>query len=382
MPTEVTVDAPRVPLPPVDPNVKIPDSVKRAAAHAESFYQQPAPVAPVSPSAPVVGTVDASGAPAAPPAPVAPQLPAPPQPEVPPVVTPPAPDGAFNIGDRPPGDPASWNEWQQRYNAMKGRHDQAVGIMGQMQEQMTQLGNELLETQREVQRLRTQGPLPAPTGQPQPPANRKLLTPEDEEHYGAQFLDVTRRAALEAVGPELETLRTENQNLRRQLHHTQGQTVAQRLDADLPGWRTINTSDMFKAWLRLPDVKSGLIRGEMLQNAFRAASAPRVKAFFDEFLAEQGQSRSQPPPPVQEPLPAPPTARQPALSLDSLVAPGRAIQPAPGGTQTPADKPTFTRAEIAGFYADVRRGVYAGRDQEKAVLETAIFAAQREGRVR
>jgi hypothetical protein len=41
-----------------------------------------------------------------------------------------------------------------------------------------------------------------------------MLTKADEENYGSELLDMSRRAAIEAVGPELQRLHAENQSLR------------------------------------------------------------------------------------------------------------------------------------------------------------------------
>ena len=117
----------------------------------------------------------------------------------------------------------------------------------------------------------------------------------------------------------------------------------------------------------------------MLNTAFRAADAPRVIAFFKGFLNEEVATGQQPAP---QP-PASPQTRTAAVPLDTLAAPGRA-KPATGAdsTSAPADKPIITRAQIAAFYDQVRRGAYAGRDADKARDEAIIFAAQREGRTR
>ena len=113
--------------------------------------------------------------------------------------------------------------------------------------------------------------------------------------------------------------------------------------------------------------------------AFQAADAPRVLAFFKGFINDEvatGQMTA----PTAQPA-ATPAPRQAAVSLESIAAPGRA-RPATGDTQVPVDKPIFTRNQIADFYTRVRQGQYNGRDQDKMRDEAAIFAAQREGRVR
>jgi hypothetical protein len=147
------------------------------------------------------------------------------------------------------------------------------------------------------------------------------------------------------------------------------------LDTALPSWRDTNNNPQFLNWLALPDPFSGVIRHNLLKEAYARSQTPRVLAFFKGFLsgeaAEQpaangrdtkGGNRQQPP----------------KVSLTELAAPGRAKTPAPSG---PGEKPSFTRAQITRFYADVAANRYAGRDAEKNKLESQIFEASREGRV-
>jgi hypothetical protein len=42
----------------------------------------------------------------------------------------------------------------------------------------------------------------------------QLITEEDHQNYGSELVDMTKRAALEALGPELNALRAENNHLR------------------------------------------------------------------------------------------------------------------------------------------------------------------------
>lgn len=363
---DVTRPAPRAPLAPIDPDVKIPESVRRAAELAESFYKQSAPAAP----------------PAAPEPPAQAQQPEPPTaaPEPPPAQPEPPPQQAQQpeppVQPQPPAQPAPGeqvtpDQWQHRYNSMKGRFDQSQQVISAMQEQMQQLGDELMRTQRMLQG--------APQQQPQ--QTKPLLTEEDVQTYGPDLLNVVQRAALQAVSPELQAVKQENDQLRQTVSQTQRATVHQILDVQVPNWREINRDQRFLRWLSLPDIYSGQLRRTMLNNAFQAAQAPRVVAFFKGFLSEEAATGHVEVPVAgqqQQPAPAP---RQAAINLATLAAPGR---PAPAGSapNAAADKPIYTRAQISDFYRAVREHRFAGREQEKAAIEADIFAAQREGRVR
>ena len=353
--TEVIRDMPQKQLAPVDPDVKIPDSVRLAAEKANSYYKKPAE--PPEPPAP------ASDEPPALPKPASDEPPALPKQRAKKVAAPPAEPQA------PPA-PGDIN-WEHRYLSMKGRHDSLLQAQGSMQEQMAQMGDELMRMQQILQQ-RGNGP-------PAKPGTKKLLTPEDEQTYGQDLIDFTRRAAQEAVAPELEASKQEIRSLNQRLTREAQIGVQITLDREVPDWREINLDERFKQWLRLPNIYSGRVRHQMLSDAYQAANAPLVVQLFKDFIADEDATGNRAPDPANEP-PAPPVPRRAAASLEVLAAPGRA-KPAGGDTAMPADKPRFTRTQIKRFYEQVRAGVFVGREVEKDRQEREIFAAQNEGRV-
>jgi hypothetical protein len=257
---------------------------------------------------------------------------------------------------------------------MKGRFDQATTTIGSMQQQMQELGDELIRTQAVLNQQR-RGQQAQQQRAPAPP----LLSDKDRETYGPELIDLVQRAAREAVMPDLRQTQTQVQQVNQRVEQQTQQGVYQTLDSQVPTWKEVNTNPRFKAWCALPDVYSGQLRGKLLNAAFRAADAPRVVAFFQGFLAEEVATGNAPAP---QPEPGQNPPRHAAVQLETLAAPGRAKPAGGNSTPAPADKPVFTRAQIQGFYADVRKGVYEGRDADKARDEAAIFLAQREGRVR
>jgi hypothetical protein len=366
---EVVRDAPVAPQAPVDESVKIPPSVKRAAARANRHYGKKGELK-ASPSAP-----DEPETPPEAPEPAAAALP-PVEPVTEPVAEPvPGSEAAPLAPAAPPAEepllvPISPEQWEHRYNSMKGRYDSSVQTIAAMQDQMQQLGDELMRTQAMLQHPAT--PQPGPV---------EFVTPEDRQNYGDELLDLVARGARQAVEPELNELKQTADSLRQQLTKAGQQGVVEALNRALPNWRDINQDPRFKNWLRLRDIYSGGVRQALLNAAFQAADAPRVVAFFQGFVTDEaatGHAELNPPAP-QQPNAAP--ARQPAVPLSSLAAPGRA-RPASGNSSMPADKPIFTRIQISKFYSDVRKGVYAGREAEKDRQEKEIFSAQRDGRVR
>jgi hypothetical protein len=243
--------------------------------------------------------------------------------------------------------------------------------MGQMQQQMAELGDELARVTQAMQSR------PAPQEQVQ--FQPKHVTPEDVTTYGPELIDAMKRVALEAVQPELQHVVQQNRQTQQRVAQTAQASMYQQLDAQFPEWRSINTNPRFKAWCNSPDVYSGQVRGQLLKAAVQAANAPRTIAFFKGFQNEEVATGNAPAPQAEPPQQAP---RQAATTLETLTAPGRA-KPATGDTTvSSADKPIITRQQIKDFYADVRRGVYAGRDEDKRILESRLSLAQREGRIR
>lgn len=344
-------DAPRANLPAVDTSVVIPEAVRRAAERAESFYKKPEePVAPVAPAA-------------ADPAPQSPAAEAPPpaQPEqVTAPVTPPAPQA----------EPAA-DDWEHKFKSQQGRVAAQNTTIRQLQDQLADTGNELSRAVQYIEQLQAQQNAPAP---------QRLITDEDETTYGEDFINVARKAAKETMSPEVEGLKNQVASLSQSLQQTATRNLYAALDLQVPQWRAINRHPTFIRWLGLRDPMSGAIRKVLLDGAFHAADAARVATIFKGFVAEDAASRPAAPAPHVEPAPVTPApARQPVVSLEALAAPGRARSvPA---TQATTEKSTYTTRSISKFYDDVRKGVYAGRDADKAAQENDIFAAQREGRV-
>ena len=344
--------APNLPhLAPIDPNVPVPPAVKAAAARAEAIhaqtYQTPAPEPapqPIAAAQPVTAPVTAA-------------------PEPTPQPNPTTPEAA------PQPDPAAV-DWQARYNAMTGRFDQSQGTINELQGQMSQLGDEVMRLTQTVQtRPPQQRPLPQP-----------LLTAEDEKTFGPELIDVVKRAAQSIVAPVISEVEQRTQRLTQQVQQNTMATLYERLDSDLPDWRTINTNPRFKSWLALRDLYSGAVKRELLMDAFRRADAPRVLQFFKGFVSDEQATGQMPAPQPGAQADPSPLPRAPAVPLTSLSTPGRAHPASTTGAVT--DKPVFTRDNIRWFYSNEGLAAYAGRPDARKVDEQRIFDAQRDGRVR
>jgi len=363
---EITVDQKRAALPPVDPDVKIPEAIKRRAAAVDAYYAANGQTSSLPPQP--------SQAVEAPPAQAAEPIPSPAAFSEPPVeqaAEPPAvpvelPNPLnLDLKQLDPNDAS----WQKRFLDMQGRYSASQKTIGELQEQMTQLGDELLQSRRPPPQQRSQTA-------PQP---QQYLTDRDVQNYGTDLIDFTQRAAIQAVQPRLQYLQGENEDLRQQLQREARVRLDMLVEAALPNYREIDNNPRWHAWLRLPDPFSGRIRQEILNDAIAAASAPRVLSFFKGFLSEEsalGHLKSEP-----APQPAAPP-REPAVDLTSLAAPGRARPAGGGDTSLPSEKPFYTRASIKQNYRDHQQGRWVGREAEWNRLERDMIAAPLEGRVR
>lgn len=280
---------------------------------------------------------------------------------------------AQEVQDNNKAQPAegSAEDWQHRYNSMKGRYDRAEDTVRSLNNRIANLEN-LLSTANQQ---------PKPVAQISPDLQFRKISAEERETYGDDFIDVASRAAQEKLSPELTELRRQVTELSSKLGGVETvtkQTVEQGVRAfltdRLPNWKEINRNPNFIAWLNLPDAYSGAIRFTMMNQAFQTGDGQRVLNFFNGFLSDEAASAPAPVPTSQT-TPAP-TGK---LSLENLAAPGRAK--APAATQVPGEKETISTAQIAAFYANVQKGVYKGNDAEKNRLEKMIFDAQAEGRV-
>jgi hypothetical protein len=369
---DVTVDEKPMAKLPIDPSA-IPDAVKKRAAAVDALYNKKGQLASaqqesrdVVPKPPA--SEPAPEQPSAPPEAPAPQASAPAA-----QATPPAEPAPAESAPSPPPPPEDENSatWKYRYERMHGRYDASQKTIGELQEQMTQLGNELLQTQQAVyQNGRTAL---------SPPPPQAYVTEQDVQNYGSDLISFTQRAAAQALSPELQEIKQQNAEMQRRLAQEARHRLDQSVEMAVPNYREIDRDPRWHRWLLGVDVLSGRVRQQLLNEAIAAASAPRVISFFHGFLQEEVATGHVEPAPISRQA-APP--REPAIPLASLAAPGRA-RPATGGdASVPPDKPIYTRAQVKQLYEQHRKGAYVGREAEWARLEADMFAAQREGRYR
>lgn len=279
----------------------------------------------------------------------------------------------------PPAPPA--DDWEQKYRTLQGKYDAEVpGLRSQVNGLQQVLAN-----------LEPRSPQQPAKPDPAPAAPTVGVPAKDIEEYGQELVDAVRRWARSEVQPLIDELRTKLDSLGnnfQQVELSQRETVVHNarevckaaLNADPklgPVWESLNREPAFVAWVKDVDPFSGQVRQPLLQGAFDAGQVDRVKAFFNAYLSEQ--TATQVPPQVPPHTPEQPGTGRP--TLEDFAAPGRGpVTPPPGGA--PTEKRTWTQPEIAAFYRDVNRGVYAGKDADKLRIEQDIIAAATEGRIK
>lgn len=356
----------------IDPDVQVPEAVRRAAAAADAAMKAAQPQAPNAPLPPeptnsndriqIAEPPQPQGLPERVPLTIETAPPPPPQPEPQPQPT----------GNPQPGENVDANTWKNRYEATLGRLRETSNQLQHANTRMEALEN-MLATMQNAPR------------QPDPaPQTQSFLTKKDEEEMGPEMIDFVKRAAKEVAGAQIAQLEGTIRQLQSQLQGTTKfvetdarERMHQHLDGNLPNWNDINHDPEFHAWLALRDPFSGDTRKKLLTQAYAANDGPRVLAIFRGFVSETAAMR--PASPSVDPAPAP-AAQQPTRpTLEDLAAPGRARTAA--APSAPAEKQIIRTSDINAFYAAVRRGDYRGRDELKAQHEAELQAAMRENRV-
>jgi hypothetical protein len=175
-----------------------------------------------------------------------------------------------------------------------------------------------------------------------------MLTRQDEENYGAEFLDLTRRAALDALAPEVRALQQQSAQLQQMAQRSQRADIERALDQAVPNWHEVYGDPRFSQWLSEQDSYNDGTRSQLLRRAVAAGDSNRVVRFYQGFLTAAGHGH----------------AGQRSYQSRSAAGSGR---------------PLYSREDIKRLYEQRRKGEIS--DSRWAQIEPDIFAAGREGRV-
>lgn len=359
-----------------DPNVHVPEAVKAAAARSQAMFEQAARGEPVvtvegnfdqdqldqmvhTPSAPASEMMMA----AAPGAPTA-QLETPKEP----------PRADTKSAEDPKVSELTREDLEHRYSSIMGR-------FRKQSDQMREMADQIRGLQNVIATLQTSAPQAPAASVPGFKPEDLTVTPDELNDYGEDLLKVVGKKARAELMPVLREYTNRIALLEARLNGVTAKSqlsdrekLHQELTETVSNWQELNSDSSFIEWLGLPDPYSGVIRHDMLKEAYAAGNTTRVANFFRGFLAEEAAvapARAEP---------APGTTEVHKVPLVELAAPGRAKTAA--ADPAPAEKPIITRVQVSSFYADVAAGKYRGDEAEKNRLEKMIFEAQRDGRIR
>lgn len=199
------------------------------------------------------------------------------------------------------------------------------------------------------------------------------LTQEDSDIIGEEAVDImkraTRRATENATAPlqaELKRLKDAEAKSIKLRAEAQRQTLYENsflkpLEALVPDYATIDSDPAFLDFLKGYDVRTGMVRQDLLGHAESSHDAGRVADFFIEFKKSRSDKES---------------------ILSKKVTP---VSTGNGTTNrsmsTSNTAQTFSESDIEKNYRDFQKGRYRGREKDWKILEAKMDKAYIEGNI-
>ena len=257
--------------------------------------------------------------------------------------------------------------WEHKYKTLQGMYNSDVPRLNAQNRDLTSRVAQL------EQLLSTVKDEPA---QKTPVQTAKLITDDDVKEYG-DSIAVMKKAAREEVSQEIAQLKQQLGQLQGVLPQVQQVQAQQKksgeqifwttISNEVPNWNEINSNEDFKSWLLEIDPLTGISRQTYLEDAQKQLDANRVIQFFRTWEGANGKTDT---------AQVDRSAQQ--SQLQKQVSPGKSRN---NGVKPSGQAKTYTQKDIKEFFADVRKGKYKGRDDERGRIERDIFAAQQEGRI-
>ena len=287
----------------------------------------------------------------------------------------PAADSVEEVAVESSGEHSGGNQekdanWQQKYKTLQGMYNAEVPQLKQMVQEQ---GAKITQFEQLMATINKQ------KEQPQEPP-KPILSEKEVEEYG-ESIDIMRKVTKEETGNllgEVASLKQQIaqmaqntvpqvQQLANQVGNTQEQLFWSKLSSIVPNWQEINENADFQTWLLETDPLSGQPRQAHLEDAQQRYDVERIANIFSTWSGLNGAGSAQQVKSTNQ------------AELQQQVAPkkSRSAGAAPSSNKAPS----YTAADIAAFYDDIRKGKFKGRDDERAKIERDIFAAQAEGRI-
>jgi hypothetical protein len=250
-------------------------------------------------------------------------------------------------------------KWEERYRRLQGKYDAEVPRLHQQLKEVSielhTLRQQLSEAQQAQQQQQEQQP-------------QRLVTDDEIEEHGKEYVDLYRRIAREEFQKDLSALQQENATLRQQLEQTGSQigtlSFDQRLLQMVPDFHAINDSPDWIEWL---DTVDPVLRGPrrmLAQAAFARGDADAVAHYVNLFK----QSKSD----------AAPAARNKQSEIARQVQPDRS---APATAPASKQGKVYSSGDVDKLFRRVATLSSRGKLEEARKLELEIDAAFRDGRV-
>lgn len=258
-------------------------------------------------------------------------------------------------------------DWKQRAKTLEGKYNAEVP---RLHGQLKDLNSQLSQALEEIHKLKTAQPTPPE------PRRQELITKDDEETFGSDLIDLSRRVVREEfaqLAPQvIGELRKEFAPIREQVGEVQKETAQTKedrfwtsVDSAVPDWREIDQDPQWLEWLGEVDPMVGKTRQEALNDAHNSLDAARVASIFKVW---KGAFRPE--------QPAPQPTNQKREELQRQVAPSKSR----AATTAPAPERTWTAAEYERAF-DPRLSATMGAD-EISKLQADADKAYAEGRVK
>lgn len=160
--------------------------------------------------------------------------------------------------------------WEQKFHVLRGKYEAEVPRLHAQVRELTEQLTRLLQQREEK---------PTP---PEAPAEQKLVTSADEETFGADLVDLARRAAREEVARMTQTIdQRVDQKVKpveERLTQSATQVFWQKVDEAVPDFETVNKDSRWFQFLdsRIPGTRT----------TYRAAATAAIEALDAPTLAE------------------------------------------------------------------------------------------------
>lgn len=276
----------------------------------------------------------------------------------------PAPADPKPVDPKPtPTEPVVPEEkWEQKYKTLKGMYDAEV----------PRLHAELRDLKATVESLRKATETkPAEPAKPAEPT--RLVTDADVEAFGQDLIEVQRKVAREVAAEfraELDSLKSENLELRKQIGETGTKVVESSFEARLhrlvPDFEAVNADPKWIEWLEEVDPMLRGPRKMAAQSAFNSGDAEGVAHYVKLFRAAT----------------APAAPVEPDPKADEVA---RQIQPSRSASAAPTPSPkgrVYTNADIEKMFQKAVSLSNRGDFDAARKLEAEIDAAYMDNRIR